>query len=118
MDLKELQKIIENFRDERDWKQFHTPKDLTLALSIEVSEIAEHFLWKTEEATTAYLADPQNKEEVEDEMGDALAYLLELASLMDVDLEKAFIKKLEKSALKYPIEKAKGNSNKYTDLKN
>lgn len=116
MELKELQKLIEDFRDERDWKQFHNPKDLAMAISIETSELAEHFLWKTKEETEAYLADPKNKEEVEDEMGDVLAYLLELASIMNVDLEKAYIRKLGKSAKKYPVERAKGNNKKYKEL--
>jgi NTP pyrophosphatase (non-canonical NTP hydrolase) len=108
MEIKELQHIIAKFRDERDWSQFHTPKNLAVSISIESSELLEHFQWSDE---------CKNKKEIAYEMADILAYLLLLADECDIDLENAFLEKMKINEKKYPIKKSKGKSTKYTDLK-
>lgn len=112
--LEELQKKIIAFRDERDWKQFHKPKDLAVALSLEASEVLEHFLWKNEAEIAEYLK--TYKEEIGDEMGDVLNYLLVMANDFGIDLADATDKKIDKNAQKYPVEKAKGRHTKYNQL--
>ena len=112
--LEELQKKIIAFRDARDWKQFHTPKDLATGLTLEAGEVAEHFLWKSEEEIKEYLK--THKEEIGDEMGDVLNYLLIMANDFGIDLADATDKKIDKNAKKYPIEKAKGRHVKYNQL--
>ena len=107
MEIKELQKIITNFRDKRDWKQFHAPKNLAVSISIESAELLEHFQWSDE---------CKDKKEIAYEMVDVLAYLLLLAEECDIDLEKAFLEKMKINKKKYPVEKSKGKSTKYTDL--
>ena len=114
-DLKELQKKIINFRDERDWKQFHNPKDLSQAISIEASELLEHFLWVSQE--DSHNAVLKNKDAIADEMADIFAYLLSLSDVTGIDLGEALITKLEKNKEKYPIDKVKGSSKKYTEYK-
>ena len=112
--LEDLQKKIIAFRDARDWKQFHTPKDLATGLMLEAGEVAEHFLWKDEAEIAEYLK--THKEEIADEMGDVLNYLLIMANDFGIDLADATSKKIDKTALKYPVEKAKGRHTKYTEL--
>lgn len=113
-DLDDLQKRVVAFRDERNWKQFHNPKDMAISLSLEASEFLEHFQWKNEKEISTHLN--KRKEDVEDELADVLYWVLLIANDLDVDLNKAFIKKLEKSAAKYPVDKAKGKHTKYTEL--
>jgi dCTP diphosphatase len=113
-DLKQLQDAALQFRDERDWKKFHNPKDEAVSLVLEATELLEHFQWRlTEDEMHTHVRD--NKEEVADEICDVLYWVLVMAHDLDVDLSKEFIRKLEKSAKKYPIEKTKGKSNKWTD---
>lgn len=106
---------IRKFRDDRDWKQFHDPKNLAASISIEAAELLEIFQWMTGEQAAAYAA--QNKERVSDEIADVAIYLIELADIVGIDLAKAIDAKLDKNAKKYPVEKARGVSTKYTDLK-
>jgi NTP pyrophosphatase (non-canonical NTP hydrolase) len=114
MNLPELLKQIRAFRDERDWAQFHNPKDMAAALAIEVAELQEIFLWKTGEeiAQTA----EKKRSEIEDEVADVAVYLLEFADNQGIDIEAAILAKMEKNAVKYPVQKSKGSSTKYTDL--
>lgn len=114
-DIQQLTKAIIQFRDERDWKQFHKPKDVVISLTLEVAEVAELFQWKTDEEIEA-MRTPQGNEPLGDELSDVLAYLLQIASDFNIDLKDAFLRKLKKSAEKYPVEKAKGNRTKYTEL--
>lgn len=109
-----LKSKIAEFRDARDWKQFHNPKDLALALSIEATELMEHFLWVPIEDT--YKVIDEKKEEIADEMADVFAYLLSLSDITGIDLAVALEEKLKKNEMKYPVEKSKGNSTKYTKL--
>jgi NTP pyrophosphatase (non-canonical NTP hydrolase) len=104
-----IKKIIE-FRDERDWKQFHNPKDLAISLTLEASELLENFQWKeSSEAVN------KNKEHIQDELADVLIYALMIAHDLEINVEKAILHKLKKNAEKYPIEKFKGTSKKYTE---
>lgn len=113
-ELKELTNKILEFRDARDWKQFHTPKDLAIGLSLEAGEVAEHFLWKNEAELREHIKN--HKEEIGDELADVLYFLLLMANDFEIDLFQAAQRKIEKTAKKYPVEKAKGNHTKYTDL--
>lgn len=113
-DINELKQKLIDFRDERDWKQFHNPKDLAQAISIEASELQEHFLWVSQKQS--YNVVKEKKEEIADEMADVFAYLLSLSDITGIDLGEALIHKLEKNKKKYPIDKAKGVTTKYNKL--
>lgn len=109
--MDELIKRINQFRDERDWRQFHNPKDLAISISLEASELLENFQWKTNEE-----AKEKNKENIEQELADVLIYSLMLASDLGLDIEEIIETKLELNGKKYPVEKSKGNKEKYTEL--
>ena len=104
---KTVKKLIE-FRNERDWGQFHNSKDLALAISIEASELLELFLWNDNEDF--------NKEKLEDELADIFSFSLLLAEKHNLNLSEIVNKKIEKNAKKYPVSKAKGTSKKYNEL--
>ena len=112
--IEEITAKIRQFRDERDWMQFHNPKDLATALSIEAGELLELFLWKT--AKEAEQVAEEKREAVEDELADIAVYLFELADNLGVDLIAAMERKMAKNAAKYPVEKARGSNAKYSDL--
>jgi NTP pyrophosphatase (non-canonical NTP hydrolase) len=109
--IQEMISEVIKFRDERDWKQFHNPKDLAISLSLEVSELLENFQWKTSEEAVK-----KNHDNMKDELADVVMYAMMLANELEIDLEEAIIKKLEKNREKYPIEKAKGSSKKYSEF--
>jgi dCTP diphosphatase len=115
--MSEIEKIklrLRHFAKERDWDQFHSPKNLSMALSAEVAEIVEHFQWLTEEQSKSL---PEEKlEEVETELADTLIYLVRLADKLDIDLLAAAKSKIEVNEQKYPVDKAKGSAKKYTEL--
>jgi dCTP diphosphatase len=106
---------IRKFRDDRDWKQFHDPKNLAVSISVEAAELLEIFQWMTGEQAAQHAA--QNKERVSEEIADVAIYLIELADIVGIDLAVAIDAKLDKNAKKYPVEKARGVSTKYTDFK-
>lgn len=112
----ELRERVMHFARERDWEQFHSPKNLSMALAAEAGELMEHFLWTESKASGDALADPKKREKIEEEIADVVIYALEFANIGRIDLAKAIEAKLAKNALKYPVEKAKGNSAKYTEL--
>ena len=115
--MRDLQQVVERirqFRDERDWKQFHHPKDMAAGLAIEASELMELFLWKNEQEQIEIVE--TKREQIEDELADIGMFLLELADNLNVDLLTAIEAKIEKNAEKYPVEKSKGRSAKYTEL--
>ena len=112
--IEELKNRLSRFAEERDWDQFHSPKNLSMALSAEVAEIIEHFQWLTEEQSKN-LPDDKLKE-VETELADTLIYLIRLADKLGVDLLAAAQRKIEVNEQKYPVDKAKGNAKKYTEL--
>jgi len=108
-----LQKELQAFADERDWDQFHSPKNLTMALSVEASELVECFQWLTEEQSQNL--SPEQRQAVIDEMADVQVYLLRLATKLDVNLLEAVEQKMVKNAEKYPADKVKGSAKKYTE---
>lgn len=109
--MKELQRKIVEFRDERNWKQFHNPKDLAISLSLEASEVLENFQWKSNEE-----AIEKNLQNIKEEIADVMIYAILLSNELDIDIEKAIVEKLEKNRKKYPVEKAYGSNKKYTEL--
>ena len=113
-DLDSLTQRLREFADARDWEQFHSPKNLTMALSVEVAEIVEHFQWLTEEQSNKL--PEQTLDKVETELADTLLYLVRLADKLDIDLLDSARRKIEINEQKYPVEKARGNARKYTDL--
>lgn len=112
--IKFLTKKIIEFRDARDWKQFHNPKDLALSLTLEAAEVLEHFQWKSPAEIEEYLK--TNKEHIADELADVLSWILLMSHDLKIDIAKAMAKKITKNATKYPVEKAKGKHKKYTEL--
>ncbi len=113
-EIEDLARKLELFAQERDWNQFHTPKNLAAALSVEASELLEEFLWLTDEQSASLPLEKRAR--VADEIGDVLNYLVRLSTKLGIDPISAAHQKLEKNALKYPIEKSKGNAKKYTEL--
>ena len=105
---------IRKFRDDRDWMQFHNPRNLAVSIVLEASELLEHFQWARDEEVVGYIE--KNKEDVRDEIADIATYLFELADNLGIDLFEAMERKFEKNEAKYPVEKARGNAKKYTDL--
>jgi len=111
MDISKIQNQLEKFAVDRDWEQFHTPKNLSMALSVEASELVEIFQWlKPEESNS-----PSQKQiqEINSEVADIAMYLLRFCSVLGIDIEEAIEKKLERNAVKYPINLSKGNAQKY-----
>lgn len=115
MDIKELTDRYIKFRDERDWKQFHSPKNLAISLCIEASELLELFQWKNDEEIAADM-NSDKKVRFEEEAADVAAYLFMLCHEADIDLEKAILDKIKKNDEKYPVEKSRGSSKKYSEL--
>lgn len=112
----QLRERVLAFARERDWEQFHSPKNLSMALAAEAGELMEHFLWTESKASGAALTDPAKREQIEDEIADVVIYALEFANVGGIDLARAIEAKLAKNAAKYPVEKARGRSAKYTEL--
>ena len=104
--MDELMQELIKFQTDRDWEQFHTPENLAKSISIEAAELLEHFQWNNE----------FNKDEVVDELADVLNYCFLMADALDVDVKEIILNKMEKTAKKYPVEKAKGISTKYNKL--
>lgn len=114
-DLSLLLKAVKQFRDERDWQQFHNHKDMAISLVLEATEVLEHFQWKSTEEIELYAKSHQS--EIAEELADVLKYLLELADNLGVeDIVQVALHKLQKDAEKYPVEQAKGRHTKYTHL--
>lgn len=113
MDTKKLQRKLAQFATDRDWDQFHNPKNLAIALSVECSELLEEFQWLTEEEAAQVMSSTDQAERVREEIADVTAYLLLLAGKLDIDLQEALLSKIEKNALKYPADKFRGIAKKY-----
>ena len=114
--FEELTAAVVRFRDERDWAQFHNPKDLALSIAIEAAELLELFQWKDPDEVRALIGDPAGKQRAAEEMADVLILLLSAADAVGIDLLAATFAKIEANARKYPVEKAKGNARKYDQL--
>ena len=110
----ELKEKLRIFAEERDWNQFHSPKNLAMALIVEAAEIVEKFQWMSEEDSAKL--DEEKRNEVKEEIGDIFIYLVRLADMLDISPFDAAFDKLEKNRKKYPIHKSKGNSKKYTEF--
>lgn len=115
-DLKALTADLLAFRDERDWRQFHSLRNLITSLNLESAELLELTQWKTDAEIDALPADPVSAEALRDECADILLYLLLIADVAGIDLLAAAQAKLRKNAAKYPVAKARGSRRKYTDL--
>ena len=115
-DIEALTKALLDFRDARDWRQFHTLRNLIVSLNLEAGELLELTQWKSDAEMDALLADPAKQDALRDECADVLLYLLLIADRAGIDLEAAALDKLRKNAEKYPIEKSYGTSRKYTEL--
>ena len=113
-DLDTLKHRLREFADTRDWNQFHSPKNICMALSVEVAEITEHFQWLTEEQSRNLAQ--KKLDEVATELADTLLYLVRLADKLDIDLLSAAYNKIELNEQKYPVEKSRGNAKKYTEF--
>jgi NTP pyrophosphatase (non-canonical NTP hydrolase) len=112
--LESLRLALQQFAKERDWEQFHNPKNLCCALSVEVAELLEHFLWDSEPAGESL--PPERRGRVSQEIGDVLLYLVRLADKLGIDPVEAARQKLVLNAERYPIELARGSSRKYTEF--
>ncbi len=112
--MKKLTEQVIKYRDARDWKQFHNPKDCAISLSLEASEVLEHFQWKSPEEMAQHIK--KNKKEIGNELSDVLYWILLMSHDLNIDIEKAFQEKMKQNAKKYPIKKAKGKHTKYTEL--
>jgi len=113
-DIERLTRDIKRFRDARNWKQFHHPKDLAVSLVLEAAEVLEHFQWKNGAELDAYLK--SNKKHVGDELADVLYWVLLMSHDLGIDLVTAFDRKMRLNAKKYPIRKVKGKHTKYNRL--
>jgi dCTP diphosphatase len=112
--LKRLRDRLRDFATARDWKQFHSPKNLAIALSVEAGELLEHFQWVSDGDS---LAPPASKlGEIKEEIADVLLYLIRLADILNVDLIRTANEKIDANSLKYPVEKSRGSAKKYTEL--
>ena len=113
MDIKAIQEELERFAELRDWNQFHSPKNLAMALSVEASELLEHFQWLTEEQSRN--VDAKGLTAISKELADIQIYLLRLADKLGIDLEAAVQLKISENARKYPADRVKGSAAKYTE---
>lgn len=104
------------FARERDWEQFHAPKNLSMALAAEAAELMEHFLWATPEQSRGIAGEPAKRKKIEEELADVVIYALEFANVTGLDVAAAVEAKMAANARKYPVEKARGRSEKYTEL--
>ena len=114
--VSDLKTRVLGFVRERDWEQFHTPKNLSMALAAESGELMEHFLWATAEQSRAIANEPAKRAKIADELADVVIYALEFANMTGLDLSAAIENKMAANAKKYPVDKARGRSDKYTEL--
>jgi len=112
--VRRLMDLVLGFSEERDWVQFHTPKDLGVALACEVGELLEHFRYRKDDEIRALLADPAQKRQVADEVADCLWLILRIADVTAIDLSTALAAKVEDAGRKYPVDQSYGRADKYT----
>lgn len=113
-ELDALRAKLEQFAVDRDWNQFHSPKNLSMALAVEAAELMEEFQWLTEEQSKQLT--PEKLAKVKEEIADVFNYLIRLSSKLDIDIIAAAHEKIAKNEIKYPVDKARGNARKYTEL--
>ncbi len=116
MGIDELEKMIAEFCKERDWDQFHNPKDLAIGLSTESNELLDLFRFKSDEQMQEMMQDAKSRERISEEMSDVFFFLLRFAQMNQFDLAQGLMEKMKKNGKKYPVEKAKGKNLKYTEF--
>ena len=114
--VSQLRESVLAFVRERDWEQFHSPKNLSMALAAEAAELMEHFLWATPEESRKVASDPAKRAKIAEELADVVIYALEFANATGLDVAASIEGKIAANARKYPVEKARGRSAKYTEL--
>lgn len=114
--VQELKEAVKKFCEDRDWDQYHGAKELAIGVSTEAAELLQHFRFKSDAQIKAMLDDPEKKSEVSEEMADVFYFILRMAQMYNIDLSSELIKKIEKNAKRYPVEKSKGSNKKYTEL--
>jgi len=112
--LKKIEEKIIAFRDARDWSQFHNPRTLSTSISIESAELLELFQWAKDSELQALAS--RKKGEISQELADIMIYIIMMAHDLDIDLERAILDKMERNEEKYPVDKSRGKSSKYTEL--
>ena len=116
IDVEKLNSVVSKFIEDRDWDQFHSIKNLSMALSVETSELVEIFQWLKEEDSNKVKDNLSLKTKVEEEIADIFIYLMKISVKANIDIEQAVLAKIKKNAEKYPVEASKGNSKKYSEL--
>ena len=114
--LQEIKDRVLAFAKERDWEQFHAPKNLSMAIAAEAAELMEHFLWQSPEASCNDMEAENLRSKVEEELADVFIFAIEFANMTGIDIATIIDTKMKRNAKKYPVEKAKGRSVKYTEL--
>tara|TARA_Y100000591_G_scaffold1504_1_gene1296 strand:- start:1566 stop:1913 length:348 start_codon:yes stop_codon:yes gene_type:complete len=114
MNVEEIQKRLRKFATDRDWEKFHSPKNLTMALSVEVAELVEIFQWSNSGGLDE-IENPDIRKNIEEELADIFIYLLKISDKLNIDIEQSIHQKIEKNEKKYPIDKSFGSSKKYKD---
>ena len=115
MNIDEIQKRLDKFAKDRDWEQFHNPKNLAMALSVEVAELVEIFQWSNSGGLDE-IKDEKIRKKIEEEIADIFIYLIKISGKLNLDLMKIIYEKIEKNEQKYPVGKSRGSSKKYSDL--
>lgn len=115
MNIEKIQQRLEKFSKIRDWEQFHNPKNLAMALSVEVAELVEIFQWSNN-GGLAEIKDPKKKDRIKEEIADIFIYLIKISNKLDLNIEEIINQKIDKNEKKYPVEQSKGNSLKYTEF--
>ncbi len=116
MTIRSLQQALAEFAADREWEQFHTAKNLAMALAGETGELLELFQWLTPEESATVMDDPQRAARIREEIADVFAYLLRMADVLGIDLEQALVEKIDINGRKYPADRARGRADKYTQL--
>ena len=111
-----LKDCLKKFRDDRNWAQFHKPKDLAMAITIEAGELLERFLWKSETEILDNLNNPDKRQKVVEELADVFITAINFANATEIDIAQAVLEKISKNSEKYPVDKASGNAKKYNEL--
>ncbi|MGM0432405.1 MAG: nucleotide pyrophosphohydrolase [Spirochaetota bacterium] len=115
MDTQLVQQLIQKFVTDRQWERYHTPKNVAIALSVEVSELLEIFQWKTDQEVSDIDKNSDTFVKIKEEFADSMIYLLRFADLLDIDAEEVVLEKLTKNSEKYPVETSKGEFVKYNE---
>jgi dCTP diphosphatase len=116
IDTEKIDQELDKFVNDRDWDQFHSIKNLSMALNVEASELLEMFIWLTQEDSNRVATDTNFKVKVSDEIADIFIYLFKIAKKSEIDIGEAVLSKIKKNSEKYPVYKAKGSAKKYTEL--